>query len=232
MYFLQTCSLSLQSFSDLSSWYINTFGLFLFDQLKIMDTFNKAYRHLQAVAGILDELLRHDGILREQYVPSALNNFRISRDPGFQRALRCENFMPHTANISSIDDFLLAREEISRLLDLHAVPYPDFTDKLRDLAVTATALFLVDRTLYVDVPGFERLNLYLHRSTVVAIAFRNVMFFYFDAGLTRLVHEIHSHTVDHAKELGYRYFQAHQVVTFEVPTRPVPNLKNSFFRCD
>ena len=170
-----------------------------------MDTFNKAYRHLQAVAGILDELLRHDGILREQYVPLALNNFRNSRDPGFQRALRCENFMPHTANISSIDDFLLAREEISRLLDLHAIPYPDFTDKLRDLAVTATALFMVDPTLYADEPGFERLNLYLHRSTVAAIAFRNVMFFYFDQGLTRLV---------------------------QVPTRPVPNLKNSFFRCD
>ena len=197
-----------------------------------MDTFNKAYRHLQAVAGILDELLRHDGILREEYVPSALYNFRNSRDLGFQRALRCQNFMPPIANISSIDDFLIAREEVSRLLDLHAIPYHDFTDKLRDLAVTASALFMVDPTLYADEPGFERLNLYLHRSTVAAIAFRNVMFFYFDAGLTRLVHEIHSHTVDHAKELGYRYFQAHQVVTFEVPTRPVPNLKNSFFRCD
>ena len=94
----------------------------------------------------------------EPYVPSALSNFRTLRDPGFQRALRCENFMPNTANISSIEDFILAREEISRLLSIHAVPYPDFTDKLRDLAVTATALFLVDRTLYVDVPGFQRLN--------------------------------------------------------------------------
>ena len=191
-----------------------------------MDTFNKAYRHLQAVAGILDELLRHDGILMEPYVPYALSNFRTLEDPGFQKALRCENFMPNNANISSIEDFLLAREKISRLLSLHAVPYPEFTDKLRDLAVTATAFFLVDRTLYVDVPGFQRLNLHLHRSITVAFAFRNVMFFYFDAGLIRLVHEIHAHTADHAKELGYRYFQAHQAVIFEVPIRPVHNLKN------
>jgi len=197
-----------------------------------MDTFNKAYRHLQAVAGILDELLRHDGILREEYVPSALYNFQNSRDLGFQRALNCQNGMPPTANISSIDDFLIAREEVSRLLDLHAIPYPDFTDKLRDLAVTASALFMVEPTLYATEPGLELPNLHMHRSKFAVISFRNVMFFYFDQGLTRLVHDVHNHTADHAKELGYRYFQAQRVVTFEVPTRPVPNLKNSFFRCD
>ena len=197
-----------------------------------MDTFNKAYRHLQAVAGILDELLRHDGILRELYVPSALNNFRNSRDPGFQRALRCENFMPPIANISSIDDFLIAREEVSRLLDLHAIPYPDFTDKLRDLAVTASALFMVDPTLYANESGLALPNLHMHRSKFAVISFRNVLFFYFDQGLVRLVHDVHNHTADHAKELGYRYFQTQRVVTFEVPTRPVPNLRNSFFRCD
>ena len=140
--------------------------------------------------------------------------------------------MPPIANISSIDDFLIAREEVSRLLDLHAIPYPDFTDKLRDLAVTASALFMVEPTLYATEPGLELPNLHMHRSKFAVISFRNVLFFYFDQGLVRLVHDVHNHTADHAKELGYRYFQTQRVVTFEVPTRPVPNLRNSFFRCD
>ena len=105
-------------------------------------------------------------------------------------------------------------------------------DELRDLAVTATAVFLVDRDLYDDVPGFSNLNLYLHRSVPAAFAFRNVMFFYFDAGLIKLVHEIHSHTSDHARELGYVFYPQHQAVIFVTPIRPVRNFKNSFFRCD
>ena len=45
-----------------------------------METFNKAYQRLQGVAGVLDELMRPDGILFEPFVPIAIENFRSGED--------------------------------------------------------------------------------------------------------------------------------------------------------
>ena len=58
------------------------------------------------------------------------------------------------------------------------------------------------------------------------------MFFYFDNGLIKLVHEIHAHTSEHARELGYVFYPQHQAVFFVTPIRPVRNTKNSFLHCE
>ena len=128
--------------------------------------------------------------------------------------------------------FFQVREKVGNLLDLQAVPYPDLMDDLRDLAVTASAIFLVNHDLYNDVPGFSTLNLYVHRSYQAVAYFRNVMFIYFDNSLIKLVHEIHAHTSEHARELGYVFYPQHQAVFFVTPIRPVRNTKNSFLHCE
>ena len=126
-----------------------------------METFNKTYRHLLSVANFLDDLMRPDGLLLESFVPIAIENFVTGEDIGFRKALRCENYIPES-NVCGLEKFYEVREKIGNLIQLQAVPYPDLMAHLRDMAITATALFFVNPELYTDVPSFSSFSFYMH----------------------------------------------------------------------
>ena len=135
-----------------------------------METFDKAYRHLRGVAGVLDDLMRPNGLLLEPFVPVAIENFVTGEDNGFRKALRF-------ANICGLEKFYKVREKIGNLLQLQAVPYPELMADLRDMAVTASAFFLVNPELYVDIPSFSSFPFFMHRSYQTVQHFRTLCSF-------------------------------------------------------
>lgn len=172
--------------------------------------------------------MEFDGLLNEPYVPVAIAKFWTGEDGGFISAGLFEDCIPRS-NMCGIPKFYEVREKLLHLIQLRALPYPALMDDIRDVAVVTTALFMVNKNLYADIPSFPTFPLYLHCSFHTVQDLRTLLFHtFYNNDLWWHMKEIHAHSPDCARRLGYVFRPQQQAVFYEPPVGPTHNVKTSF----